>query len=61
VVVGDDRVEAVDEGVQLANGRAAGAGEQGVLGGVFGEGGDQDFDDRGERLSQWGSRDVLHG
>jgi hypothetical protein len=36
---------------QLANGRAASPGEQGLLAGGFGEGGDQQGDDRGERLA----------
>jgi hypothetical protein len=58
---GGQGVEAPDEFFQLANGRAAAPGEHGVLAGVFGDGGDQQMDDRGERLAEGGGRDVLHG
>jgi hypothetical protein len=57
---GDHGVEAPGDFLQLADGRAASPREHGVLAGVFGEGGDQEFDDCRERLAQWGSRDVLH-
>jgi hypothetical protein len=58
--VSDHGVEPPGDFLQLADGRAASPGEHGVLAGVFGEGGDQEFDDCRERLAQWGSRDVLH-
>ena len=48
---GDHGQEFLGELFQLANGRAASRREQGVLGRVFGEGGDQEFDDRGDRLT----------
>ena len=49
--VGGHRVEATDDLLKLANGRAQARREQGVLGCVFGEGRNQDGDDRGERLA----------
>jgi hypothetical protein len=44
-------LEAVRDFFELADGRAKARREHGVLGRVFGEGGDQHGDDRGERLA----------
>ena len=44
-------LEAAGEFFELADGRAKARREHGVLGRVFGDGGDQQGDDRGERLA----------
>ena len=49
--LGHHGVEAAGDLLQLANGRAQARRKHGVLGCVFGEGRDQDGDDRGERLA----------
>jgi hypothetical protein len=46
--------EAAGDFFELADGRAAGSAEHGVLAGVFGDGGDQHGDDRGEGLGEGG-------
>ena len=60
VVFGDHGVEAPGEFFELADGRAASRREHGVLAGVFGEGCDQERDDRGERLAQGGGGGGVH-
>ena len=56
----DHGFELAGQFFELANGRAASRREHGVLGRVFGEGGDQQGDDRGERLAQGGGRGGMH-
>jgi len=58
--LGGQGIELADQGLELTDGRAASPREQGVLGGVFGEGSDQDRDDRRERLAQGSGCDGLH-
>ncbi len=57
----DHGFELAGQFFQLANGRAASRREHGVLGRVFGEGGDQHGDDRGDRLAQGSGRGGMHG
>ena len=58
---GDHGFEPAGQFLQLAHGRAASRREHGVLGRVFGEGGDQQGDDRGDRLTQGRGRGGMHG
>jgi len=59
--VGGQGIETAHQILKLPDGRAAAPREQGVLGGVFGEGGDQNRDDRRERLAQGSGCDGVHG
>ena len=52
LVGGDQGVEFGDQGFQPGDGRAQRGGQHGVLSDVFGDGGDQQGDDRGESLAK---------
>ena len=58
--LGGHCVEALDDGFELANGRAQAGREHGVLGGVLGDGGDQQGDDRGQGLAQGSGGCMCH-
>jgi hypothetical protein len=56
----DHGFEALHEVFELTDGGAHQRRQHGVLDGVFGDGGDQQGDDRGKGLAQLGGRGRMH-